>query len=137
MEIEFHRRRLVVRWGEWMERVQQSRLLEGMEEREGPEQSQQIWFAFLSTFSTTLALSLSLSSKRNFVPSPPLSFVCPARVRMGEKGEESFKVCSLPRFFRRLRGTPAASPRSPSAHNFSLFSLFQQSIHYSATKANH
>ena len=96
MEIEFHRRRRVVRWGEWMVRVQQSRRLEGMEERKGPEQSQQIWFAFLSTFSTTLALS-----KRNFVPSPPPppSFVCPARVRMGEKGEESFKVGSFPPLF--------------------------------------
>ena len=74
MEIEFHRRRRVVRWGEWMERVQ-SRLLEGMEEREGPEQSQQIWFAFLSTFSTTLALFLSPPKETLFLPLLPPLFV--------------------------------------------------------------
>ena len=113
MEIEFHRRRRVVRWGEWMERVQ-SRLLEGMEEREGPEQSQQIWFAFLSTFSTTLALFLSPPKETLFLPLLPPLFV--RRVYEWGEGGRIFQSLFLPSsFFKRLLLLlPPSSTSQPS-----------------------
>ena len=72
MEIEFHRGRRRRQLGRG-DGVAQPSLLEGMEER--PKTSQQIWFAFLFTFSTTLPPSHSLTALSETLFLPPSLFV--------------------------------------------------------------